>query len=72
MQTPSLVAESDALDLLWSMATTSAKILSPDLRHSSPIVRDAVYHSMSSEQIRGDVLSNAPLAVRPLRSTASQ
>ena len=42
-QTPSLVRASSEVDFVLSMETISPKILSPNLRHSSPTVRAAVW-----------------------------
>lgn len=43
-QTPSLVRESEDVDFTRKMGTSSARIFSPNLRHSSAVVRPAVYN----------------------------
>jgi hypothetical protein len=52
--TPSLVIGLEEVDLVRRRLITSESTLSPDLRHSSPIVRDAVWGFRVSDGHRGN------------------
>ena len=49
-QTPARTRSSGDVDFERKMATISPRIFSPDLRHSSTVVRAAVYRNVSAER----------------------